>query len=231
MNHARILTAVALHELEVMRDDAAAARVIAETIADRAQRAVAERGAFTIALSGGTGPWQAFRVLGGLSVPWDATEIFQVDERVAPAGDDDRNLTHLQQSLPPAAVARLRPMPVEADDLEAAAAEYAALLPAQFDLIHLGLVPDGHTASLVPGDPVLDVTDRTVAITGEYQGRRRMTLTYPTIDGARELLWLVTGDSKVEPLKLLLAGDPSIPAGRVRAARSLVIADPPAVEG
>ena len=121
--------------------------------------------------------------------------------------------------------------PSRPDDLEAAAAEYAALLPAQFDLVHLGLGPDGHTASLVPGDPVLDVADRTVAITGEYQGRRRMTLTYPPIDGARELLWLVTGDSKVEPLELLLAGDPSIPAGRVRAARSLVIADPPAVGG
>jgi 6-phosphogluconolactonase len=222
---------VALHELEVMQDADAAARATAEMIAGRARQAVAERGAFTVALSGGTGPWQAFRLLGGLEVPWEATEIFQVDERVAPAGDDDRNLTHLEQSLPPAAVDRLRPMPVEADDLEVAAAEYAALLPARFDLIHLGLGPDGHTASLVPGDPVLDVTDRSVAITGEYQGRRRMTLTYPPIDGACELLWLVTGDSKVEALKKLLAGDPSIPAGRVRAARSLVIADPPAVEG
>ncbi|HEX3453441.1 MAG TPA: 6-phosphogluconolactonase [Gaiellaceae bacterium] len=222
---------MALHELEVMRDDAAAARVTAETIADRALRAVDARGAFTVAVSGGTAPWQAFRLLGDLSVPWDAIEIFQVDERVAPSGDDDRNLTHLKESLPPDAVVRLRPMPVEADDLEAAAAEYASILPAQFDLIHLGLGPDGHTASLVPGDPVLDVTDRTVAITGEYQGRRRMTLTYPPIDGARELLWLVTGDSKVEALKQLLAGDPSVPAGRVRAARSLVIADPPAVEG
>jgi len=221
---------VALHELEVMQDADAAARATAETIAGRARLAVSERGSFALALSGGSGPWQAFRLLAGLEVPWDATEIFQVDERVAPAGDDDRNLTHLEQSLPPAAVARLRPMPVEADDLEAAAAEYATLLPEQFDLIHLGLGPDGHTASLVPGDPVLDVTDRTVATTGEYQGRLRMTLTYLPIDGARELLWLVTGDSKVEALKKLLAGDPSIPAGRVRAARSLVIADPPAVE-
>jgi 6-phosphogluconolactonase len=223
---------VAPPELQIVPDADAAARATAETIADRARQAVSERGAFTLALSGGTGPWQAFRLLAELDVPWEQTEIFQVDERVAPPGDDDRNLTHLQESLPAAAVARLRPMPVNADDLEAAAAEYAALLPSQLDLIHLGLGPDGHTASLVPGDPVLDVTDRTVAITGgEYQGRIRMTLTYPLIDAARELLWLVTGDSKVEPLQKLLAGDPSIPAGRVRAARSLVIADPPAAGG
>jgi 6-phosphogluconolactonase len=217
--------------LEVKPDAAAAALATAGMIADRARAAVDERGAFTLAVSGGTGPWQAFRLLADADVPWEAVEIFQVDERVAPPGDDDRNLTHLEQSLPPAAVARLRPMPVEADDLEAAAAEYAALLPERLDLVHLGLGPDGHTASLVPGDPVLDVTDRDVAITGEYQGRRRMTLTYPAIGRARELVWLVTGTSKVEPLRLLLAGDPSIPAGRVAGAPSLVIADRPAIEG
>jgi 6-phosphogluconolactonase len=211
--------------LEVLADAAAAAEAAANVIADRARAAVAERGAFTIALSGGTAPWQAFRLLADADVPWDAVEIFQVDERVAPSGDDDRNLTHLEASLPPAAVARLRPMPVEADDLDAAAAEYAALLPESFDLVHLGLGPDGHTASLVPGDPVLDVTDRDVAITGEYQDRRRMTITYPVLDRSRELLWLVTGESKVEPLRLMLAGDPSIPAGRVRAGRSLIVAD------
>jgi 6-phosphogluconolactonase len=215
----------------VKPDAAAAALATAGMIADRARAAVDERGAFTLAVSGGTGPWQAFRLLADADVPWEAVEIFQVDERVAPPGDDDRNLTHLEQSLPPAAVARLRPMPVEADDLEAAAAEYAALLPERLDLVHLGLGPDGHTASLVPGDPVLDVTDRDVAITGEYQGRRRMTLTYPAICRARELVWLVTGTSKVEPLRLLLAGDPSIPAGRVAGAPSLVIADRPAIEG
>jgi 6-phosphogluconolactonase len=217
--------------LEVKPDAAAAALATAGMIADRARAAVDERGAFTLAVSGGTGPWQAFRLLADADVPWEAVEIFQVDERVAPPGDDDRNLTHLEQSLPPAAVARLRPMPVEADDLEAAAAEYAALLPERLDLVHLGLGPDGHTASLVPGDPVLDVMDRDVAITGEYQGRRRMTLTYPAIGRARELVWLVTGTSKVEPLRLLLAGDPSIPAGRVAGAPSLVIADRPAIEG
>jgi 6-phosphogluconolactonase len=211
--------------MKVFAEADAAAEFTADTIVDRATRAVETGGGFTIALSGGTGPWQAFRLLAGRDVPWDEVEIFQVDERVAPTGDDDRNLTHLEESLPDAAVARLRSMPVEADDLEAAAAEYAALLPDRFDLIHLGLGPDGHTASLVPGDPVLEVSDRDVAITGEYQGRRRMTLTYPVLDRARELLWLVTGESKVEPLRLLLEGDPSIPAGRVSGPPALIAAD------
>jgi 6-phosphogluconolactonase len=217
--------------LDVKPDAAAAAQTTADVIAERARAAVDERGAFTIALSGGTEPWHAFGLLANADVPWEAVEIFQVDERVAPPGDDDRNLTHLEQSLPPAAVARLRPMPVEADDLEAAAAAYAALLPERLDLVHLGLGPDGHTASLVPGDPVLEATNRDVAVTGEYRGRRRMTLTYPAIDRSRELLWLVTGASKVEPLRLLLAGDPSIPAGRVVGPPSLVIADRCAIEG
>jgi 6-phosphogluconolactonase len=217
---------VAFHELEVLLTAPIAAMRCAEVIAERARACVAERGAFTLALSGGSGPWQAFQLLEDEKVPWRRVEIFQVDERVAPTGGDDRNLTHLEESLPPKAWARLHPMPVEADDLEAAAAGYAALLPERLDLVHLGLGPDGHTASLVPGDPVLEVRDRDVALTGtEYQGRRRMTLTYPMLDRSRELLWLVTGESKVEPLQLLLAGDPRIPAGRVRAERSLIVAD------
>jgi 6-phosphogluconolactonase len=217
---------VALHELEVLPDADAAAGRFATLLAMRARALVAATGKCTFALSGGTAPWQAFRLLAGDDVPWDSVEIFQVDERVAPVGDDERNLTHFQESLPEAAWVRMHPMPVDSDDLEAAAAQYAQLLPESLDVVHLGLGPDGHTASLVPGDPVLQVTDRDVALTGtEYQGRRRMTLTYPFIDRSHELLWLVTGESKVEPLKLLLAGDPSIPAGRVRAERSLVIAD------
>ena len=211
--------------LEVLTDAGIAALAAADAIADRAREAVAERGVFTMALSGGTAPLHAFRLLTDAEVAWEQVEIFQVDERVAPPGDEDRNLTHLERSLPPEAFARVRPMPVEADGLDAAAAEYAALLPEPIDLVHLGLGPDGHTASLVPNDPVLDITDRDVAVTGEYQSRRRMTLTYPKIDRSRELLWLVTGEAKREPLRLLLAGDPSIPAGRVRVAGSLVIAD------
>ena len=212
-------------QVRVLPDAAAAAQAAADAIAERVRAGVAGRGGFTLALSGGTGPWQAFRLLAGMDVSWDGVEIFQVDERVAPPGDDDRNLTHLEASLPPDAVARLRPMPVEADDLDAAAADYAALLPDRIDLVHLGLGPDGHTASLVPGDPVLEVRVRDVAITGEYQGRRRMTLTYPALERSRELLWLVTGESKADPLRRLLARDPAIPAGWIAGPPSLVVAD------
>jgi 6-phosphogluconolactonase len=166
-----------------------------------------------------------FRHLAAEDVPLNRVEIYQVDERVAPDGDPDRNLTHLQESLPEAAFARVRPMPVAEPDLEAAATAYAAALPERLDLVHLGLGDDGHTASLVPGDPVLEVTDRDVALTGEYMGRRRMTLTYRVLDRAGEVLWVVTGAEKAEPLARLRAHDEGIPAGRVRAARSVVLAD------
>ena len=192
-------------------------------MAEHARTAVAERGRFTFAVSGGRTPWAMFADLAGEDMPWDRTAIYQVDERVAPADDPDRNLVHLLASLPVSA--QIYPMPVDEDDLEAAAAAYERLLPEMFDLIHVGLGPDGHTASLFPGDPVLDVVDRRVALTGEYQGRRRMTLTYPTLNAAREVLWLVTGEDKVDALRRLRAGDTSIPAGRVTAASALIIAD------
>jgi 6-phosphogluconolactonase len=228
----RILFSVSATRLEVLPDEAAAAERFARELAERTRIGVEERGAFTIALSGGSGPWHAFRLLADEDVPWEAVEIFQVDERVAPAGDDDRNLTHMQESLPPAVLERLRPMPVEADDLDAAAAEYAALLPERLDLVHLGIGPDGHTASLVPDDAVLDVRDRDVALTaGEYQGRRRMTLTYPMLDRSRDLLWLVTGESKVYALRKLFDGDPSIPAGRIAGPPALILADRAASPG
>ncbi len=222
---------MALHELEVLPDAAAAAERFAALLGMRARALVAARGTCTLALSGGSGPWQSFRLLAGEDVPWDGVELFQVDERIAPMGDDDRNLTHMEKSLPAAAWARMHPMPADAGDLEAAAAQYASLLPERLDVVHLGIGPDGHTASLVPGDAVLDVRDRDVALTAtEYQGRRRMTLTYPMLDRSRELLWLVTGESKAGPLRLLLAGDPSIPAGCVRAERSRIVADTAAAE-
>jgi 6-phosphogluconolactonase/glucosamine-6-phosphate isomerase/deaminase len=128
-------------------------------------------------------------------------------------------------------------MPVDGPDLEAAAESYARLLqgvagsPPVLDLVHLGLGPDGHTASLIPGDPVLDVTDADVALTGAYQGRRRMTLTYPAINRARRILWLVTGAEKAGPLVRLRAADASIPGGRVRQVRALVLADREAASG
>jgi 6-phosphogluconolactonase len=167
-------------------------------------------------------------------VPWPSVHVVQVDERVAPAGDPDRNLTHLRESLldhAPLDPEHIHDMPVESPDLEAAAAQYSATLrqvagsPAVLDLVHLGLGPDGHTASLVPGDPVLNVKDADVAVTGVYQGRRRMTLTYPIINRSRRVLWVVTGAEKEQMLNRLLAGDESIPAGRVSREQALVLAD------
>ena len=211
-------------EVEVLPDAQAVAQRGAEIFASAAAAAIAERGLFTFAVSGGRTPWAMFADLAG-KLPWEKVTIFQVDERIAPDGDPDRNLTQLQRSLPPGGAADVRAMPVWAEDLEAAAAMYAAALPERLDLVHLGLGPDGHTASLIPGDPVLDVSDRDVAVTGEYQGRRRMTLTYPALNRARQILWLVTGEDKVDALARLRAGDPSIPAGRVSTAHALVVAD------
>ncbi len=192
-------------------------------VAEQARAAVADRGRFTLAVSGGNTPRAMFARLAGEDVPWEKVTIYQVDERVAPDGDADRNLTHLRASLRPEA--DIRAMPVGTPDLELAAEDYARSLPKRFDLVHLGLGPDGHTASLVPGDAVLGVADRDVAVTGAYMGRRRLTLTYPTLDRARQVLWLVTGEDKVDALRRLRGGDHSIPAGRVAATNALVIAD------
>jgi 6-phosphogluconolactonase len=212
------------HELEVAPDADAVAGQAASYVAAQARAAVAEHGRFTFAVSGGHTPWAMFAALAKEDMPWADVELFQVDERVAPAGDPDRNLTHLRESIGDAP-ARVHPMPVNDADLEAAAEAYATVLPQQFDLVHLGLGPDGHTASLVPGDPVLEVSDALVALTRPYQGHRRMTLTYPALTRADQLLWLVTGADKRDPLARLLAGDETIPAGRVLALRSLVLAD------
>jgi len=214
-------------ELEVAGDEKAASRRAAELIAAAGDEAAAERGHFAFAMSGGRSPWAMLAILGELEgMPWDRTELFQVDERVAAPGDEARNLTHMVLGLSMDHQATLRPMPVTQRDLDAAAREYEAGLPDRFDLVHLGLGPDGHTASLVPGDPVLDVSDRRVAITETaYQDHRRMTLTYPALDDARRIVWLVTGPDKPEALQKLLDGDESIPAGRVRNDQMIVVAD------
>jgi len=199
-----------------------AARIIEMT----AQAAVAERGQFDFAVSGGKTPWRTLEILSEGTLPWSRTSLFQVDERIAPTGSPERNLTHLVLSLPLMCQAAIRPMPVGAKDLETAARSYEYSLPERFDLVHLGLGPDGHTASLVPGDPVLDVKDRGVAMTqGEYQGTRRMTLTYPPLNAARKILFLVTGEGKEDALSRLIAGDESIPAGRVRNDNILTVTD------
>ena len=225
-------------EITVLADADAVARAAAAVIAAEARAAAAARGRFIMAVSGGHTPWQMLRALAGEEVPWKAVHVAQVDERVAPAGDPDRNLSHLRASLlahAPLPPERVYPMPVESSDLPAAAARYALILqdiagsPPVLDLVHLGLGPDGHTASLVPGDPVLDVIDADVALTGVYLGRRRMTLTYPILDRSRRILWLVTGSEKIAMLARLRDGDRSIPAGRVWRERALVLADRAAV--
>jgi 6-phosphogluconolactonase len=222
-------------EIEVLVDADAVATKAAAFIAAEARAAVAARGRFVMAVSGGHTPWQMLRALAAEKVPWKSVHVAQVDERVAPAGDPDRNLRHLRASLlahAPLPPEQIYAMPVESPDLPAAAAEYARTLQEiagstpVLDLAHLGLGPDGHTASLVPGDPVLDVTDRDVALTGgSYQGRRRMTLTYPMLNRSRRILWVVTGSEKIAMLTRLRAGDQSIPAGRLRRDQALVLAD------
>ncbi len=209
--------------LEVFPDADALAHAAADFVADRARASVASTGRFTFAVSGGRTPWAMFAHLTKGEMPWDRIEIFQVDERVAPPGDPDRNLTHLHESLPPETI--IHAMPVDSADLVSASAAYATELPGQFDLIHLGLGPDGHTASLIPGDPVLDVVDADVSVTQPYMGHRRMTLTYPVLNRATEVLWLVAGADKREALHRLQAGDPGTPGGRVIAPNQVIFAD------
>jgi 6-phosphogluconolactonase len=224
-------------KIQILPDADAVAREAAVMIAAEARAVVAARGRFVMAVSGGRTPWQMLRLLAGEDVPWDKIQIAQVDERVAPAGHADRNLTHLHASLLghcPLRPEQVLAMPVEAPDLDEAARRYARTLeqaagsPPVLDLVHLGLGPDGHTASLVPGDPVLDVTDTDVALTGIYQGRRRMTLTYPILNRSRRILWVVTGGEKAGMLVRLHNGDASIPGGRVRQDQAVVLADQPA---
>lgn len=213
--------------LEVVADEKAAARRAAELIAAAGADAVADHGYFSLAMSGGRTPWGMLAILGEQeAMPWGETELFQVDERIASPGSQERNLTHMVLGLSMDHQSALRPMPVTQRDLEAAAREYESQLPDPLDLVHLGLGPDGHTASLVPGDPVLEVGDRRVALTETaYQDHHRMTLAYPALDGARRIVWLVTGEAKRDALAKLLAGDRSIPAGRVENDEMVVVAD------
>ena len=221
-------------KIQVLADADAVAEAGAAVVAEAARSAVATRGRCSLALSGGRTPWLMLRALVDQEMPWRQVAIFQVDERVAPADSPDRNLGQLRESLlarVPLPPDNLHPMPVEESDLGAAAASYARTLetvagtPPVLDLVHLGLGPDGHTASLVPDDPVLEVADAWVGVTGIYQQRRRMTLTYPVLNGARAILFIVTGADKADALLRLSRHDASIPAGRVENANVTVLAD------
>ena len=221
-------------DLRSFDDSDSAAAAAAAFVAMAAREAVANRGLFTLALSGGRTPARMLSVLAGESVPWDQVHVFQVDERVAPAGDAARNLNMVEGALLAPGLlpqGNLHAMPVEEADLESAANRYGQLVKTVcggepvLDLVHLGLGDDGHTASLVPGDPALDVTDRPVCITDDYRGHRRMTVTFPVLDGAHSRLWLCTGDDKGPMLSRLMSGDPTIPAGRVSRDSATVFCD------
>jgi 6-phosphogluconolactonase len=218
----------------VLPDPEAVAARAAETMAEAAQASIGARGQFILALSGGKTPWRMLRFLTSKDLPWPAMQLVQVDERVAPAGHPDRNSTRLLEILltsTPLRPTQIHLMPVEAEKLELGAQDYEKVLtqlggsPPVLDVVHLGLGADGHTASLVPGDPVLQVEDSAVAVTNVYQGHRRMTLTFPVINRARQVIWVVTGIDKAPMLARLLKGDREIPAGRVNPERAVVLAD------
>jgi 6-phosphogluconolactonase len=216
-----------------------AAEAAAAFLGERIAEAVAARGRCTIALSGGRTPWSALERLESLHPPWSALEVFQVDERVVDDQDPRRNATRLRSILVGPgrlAEAHFHPMPVEAP-LDAAARRYQDALSASagappiLDVVQLGLGADGHTASLVPGDPLCEVTDAEVGLSGPYDGTVRMSLTFPAINRARAVLWLVTGADKRLALARLLGRDPAIPAARVEGQHATLITDRAAAPG
>lgn len=219
-------------QLEMVEDKEALAVRATDVIAESAAVAIADSGSFSLAVSGGSTPKRMLELLAERTdIEWPKVHLFQVDERIAPAGADDRNVNMLLPLLDAVTLGSFWPMEVEAANLDESAGSYAAKLaavgglPPKLDLIQLGLGSDGHTASLIPDDPVLKVEARDVAVTGEYQGRRRMTLTWPVLDRAKAQLWLVAGVSKREALQQLLTGDASIPATLPTLERALVLAD------
>lgn len=213
-----------------------AARAAADFVADCARTAIEERLRFTMALSGGSTPWQMLGLLAEEEIDWSCVHVFQVDERQAPDGDKARNFTHIQAQLldkVPVRGENIHAMPVNASTLQQGARDYERTLehvagrPVVLDLVHLGVGSDGHTASLLPGDALLGESMADVGVTPVYQGHPRMSLTYPAIDRARHILWLVNGADKSEMLQKVIEGDGAIPAGRVRQARATVITDIP----
>ncbi len=163
-----------------------------------------------------------FGALLELDVPWNRVTVWQVDERVAPDGHGERNARQLDP-LP----CRVELMPVTDVDLAGAARRYAAGLPERFDVVHLGLGDDGHTASWPPGDPVVD-SDLACDVVGEFNGFRRMTLTPPVVNAARARLMLTYGSSKAPMMHRWLAGDRSLPVARLRRTDTWAMLDPAA---
>jgi len=211
--------------IRILRAGPDLADVAADVIAQELKSRIALRSHASMAVSGGRTPWPVFERLSEAPLPWTAVDVFQVDERVAPPGSADRNLTGLDETLLDRVPARAHPMPVDVPDLEAAARRYATELPPSLDVVHLGLGDDGHTASLVPLDPSVLIEDELVAITDPYRGHRRMTLTRPALDGAGLIVWIVSGSDKAEMVERLIAGDPLIPAGLISQERAVLVTD------
>ncbi len=211
----------------VVIDDDPAGRAARE-IAERLAAAIRERGRAALAVSGGsTGP-KLLAALATASLPWADIGIWQVDERVAPEGDPSRNANQLE-GVPGEHVL----MPVTASNLVKAAAAYAGELPDRFDVVHLGMGPDGHTASWPPGDPVIDSTRR-VDLSQPYQGQVRMTITPPVVDVARSRVVLITGADKAAAVGRWLEGDGrGLPIARVPTtdADTVVVLDAAAAAG
>ena len=211
--------------IRILRAGPDLADVAADVIVQELKAQIASRGSASIAVSGGRTPWPVFERLSEGAIPWTAIDVFQVDERVAPLGSADRNLTGLEETLLDRVPARAHPMPVDAPDLETAARRYATELPPSLDVVHLGLGDDGHTASLVPLDPVVLIEGQLVAITDPYRGHRRMTLTRPALDGAGLIVWIVSGPDKADMVERLIARDPLIPAGLISQERAVLVTD------
>jgi len=219
----------------VLDDVESAARYGATQISEAARSSVRERGSFSLALSGGSTPWPMLSALAGEDIPWASIHVFQVDERAVPMDSPERTFAKLRSVLlsrAPIPEGNIHPMPVDTDDLDAAARRYERTLvnalgfPPVLDLVHLGIGADGHTASLIPGAASLaSASPSEVMVSDIYQGSRRMTLTYPILNRARMILWLIIGEDKAPMLPRLIAGDTSIPAGCIEQDRAILIAD------
>jgi 6-phosphogluconolactonase len=223
----------AVLQVEILDSAAAVAERGATLLADWLGARVLGQGFATLAISGGRTPLQMFARLAEMPLSWERIAIYQVDERVAPPGHEERNSVQAGRSFGALLIREAQSfhwMPVEHTNLQAAAQDYAGALqalagsPPVLDVVHLGLGADGHTASIFPNSPLESVTP-TVALTPPQQGRRRMTLTLPVLNGARRVLWTVTGRDKRTALARLIAGDSTLVASAVQRANSVLLAD------
>jgi len=215
-------------EMEVLKDLEALSARAAELIADRIRGGTVP---FRLALSGGSTPRGCYRHLAHLrQVPWDRVEIYLGDERFVPHDHPESNYRLIRERLLSGPDVHPRGMfAVPGDgDPERAAQTYEEILRQQygssrllhaqplFDLQLLGLGEDGHTASLLPDQPVLKEHARWVAVVPDGRPEPRITLTYPALESSRLTVFLVAGAAKRSPLARARAGDPTIPAGRLK---------------